>query len=119
MSYEEWKVRLRQLGPVKFEELCFDLIQSMNFINVDWKIGGADKGRDIEARYHTMMPDRYTEITEKWHFECKLYEDGISEFPEGFVESIAFDFIPYLCPSVHWPTGTAVLQVGSAQLTVK
>jgi Tfp pilus assembly protein PilF len=76
--YEEWKHKLHELGPEIFEELCFDLVQSMGFMNVDWKTGGSDKGRDIEAKLRTPMPDGFTEIVEKWHFECKLSNRGIS-----------------------------------------
>jgi hypothetical protein len=33
----------------KFEELCYDLLDAMGYRNLDWRDGGGDQGRDIEA----------------------------------------------------------------------
>ena len=75
--YDEWKVKLKSLSPSEFEELCFSLVQAMGFKNVIWREPGADQGRDIEAEKIEILPDGFSELIQKWFFECKLYEKSI------------------------------------------
>jgi tetratricopeptide (TPR) repeat protein len=76
---EEWKNIIGKLSPENFEHLCYHLIKAMSgFVNVDLRDGSYDSGRDIDAIYRGMAPDGFTEISEKWRFECKKYSNGIS-----------------------------------------
>ena len=76
---EEWKNIIGKLSPENFEHLCYHLIKAMSgFVNVDLRDGSYDSGRDIDAIYRGMAPDDFTEISEKWRFECKKYSNGIS-----------------------------------------
>lgn len=76
---EEWKNIIGKLSPDNFEHLCYYLIKAMSgFVNVDLRDGSYDGGRDIDATYKGMAPDGFTEISEKWRFECKKYSNGIS-----------------------------------------
>ena len=76
---EEWKNIIGKLSPENFEHLCYHLIKAMSgFVNVDLRDGSYDSGRDIDAIYRGMAPDGFTEISEKWRFECKKYANGIS-----------------------------------------
>jgi tetratricopeptide (TPR) repeat protein len=77
--FDEWKMKLLSINPKEFEELCFSLIQAMGFHNVIWRERGADKGRDLEAELIEILPDGFSEVTQKWFFECKLYEDSIPQ----------------------------------------
>lgn len=77
MIYNESDIDFSKLeNDQRFEELCFDLIQEMDFHSVNWRKGSADSGRDIEAIYYVKnkIIDTYTE---KWFFECKYYSGGV------------------------------------------
>jgi hypothetical protein len=45
------------LDATEFEQFCFDLLQELGFVNVDWRKGTglrsspADRGRDIVAQW--------------------------------------------------------------------
>ena len=75
---EEWKNIIGKLSPKNFEHLCYQLVKAMSgFVNVDLREGSYDSGRDIDAEYRGKAPDGFTEITERWRFECKKYSRGI------------------------------------------
>ena len=76
---EEWKNIIGKLSPENFEHLCYQLVKAMpGFVNVDLREGSYDSGRDIDAEYRGKAPDGFTEITERWRFECKKYSRGVS-----------------------------------------
>lgn len=76
---EGWEHIITQLSPDSFEHLCYQLIRALpGFANVDLREGSSDSGRDIEAEYRRLAPDGFTEISEKWWFQCKRYSSGIS-----------------------------------------
>lgn len=78
-SADEWKKIIGQLSDREFEQLCYQLIRSMQgFVNVKLRDGSADRGRDIDAEYISDLPDRITQSREQWRFECKKYSNGIS-----------------------------------------
>jgi hypothetical protein len=70
------------LDDVQFEEFCFDLLQELGFINLDWRKGTgkasspADRGRDIEAHWEREEADGSKHF-EKWFVDCKHYEQGV------------------------------------------
>lgn len=72
------------INSTQFEELCFELLQSIGCRNVNWRKGTgydnspSDSGRDIECeyyRYDTLLGEM---IVEKWFIECKHYKSGVS-----------------------------------------
>lgn len=78
-SREDWKNIIGRLSSKDFEYLCYELVKVMpGFTNVDLRDGSYDGGRDIEADYRSKIPDKITELEEKWRFECKRYSNGIS-----------------------------------------
>jgi hypothetical protein len=70
------------LDETEFEEFCFDLLNELGFINVDWRKGTglkaspADRGRDIEAdlEHSDVAGARHVE---KWFVDCKHHKRGI------------------------------------------
>ncbi len=75
MIYSPADVTLDTITPNEFENLCYDLLLKYNFSDLIWRQGGADDGRDIEARYTSQNPIANAE--EKWYFECKRYTNGV------------------------------------------
>jgi hypothetical protein len=70
------------LSPTEFEEFCFDLLQKLDFFNIDWRKGTglktspADRGRDIV--FQREYPDvDGTKYLETWFAECKHYTKGV------------------------------------------
>lgn len=77
MKFREEDINFDLIGHHEtFEELCFDLIMKVGYQNVTWRRGGADSGRDIEAKLFLNNPIVET-IEEKWFFECKYYSKGV------------------------------------------
>ncbi|MCK4661239.1 MAG: restriction endonuclease [Bacteroidales bacterium] len=77
-SFLEWKKILNQLDSDTFGDLCEHLLEDMDFYGLNIKKGGADEGRDIEAKYDKLEPDKFTKTREQWFIECKRYSSGIS-----------------------------------------
>ncbi len=77
-SDSEWNDLIIKLDPVKFEQLCADMINAMGYTDINWRKGGGDSGRDIEATLLRKHPDGSTQSAEKWFFECKKYSSGIN-----------------------------------------
>lgn len=75
---------LNDLSPTEFEEFCFDLLESMGYINLKWRKGTghnsspADGGRDIECELARVLPGDSHEL-EKWFVECKHGMDAVSK----------------------------------------
>jgi hypothetical protein len=68
------------LTPTDFEELCFDLLGRVGYLDLTWRQGGADQGRDIEATFDAVNPLLET-IRERWYVQCKHYEGGVPPQP--------------------------------------
>jgi hypothetical protein len=72
----------KQLTDTQFEEFGFDLLQSLGFVNVDWRKGTplhsspADRGRDIVAQQLIEDVDG-TKRFETWFADCKHYKRGV------------------------------------------
>mgnify|MGYP001600875696 CR=1 FL=1 len=71
------KIPFSKLSPTKFEEFCFDLLNQMGLVNLDWRKGTnsedaspADQGRDIVGKIVKKDIDKEV-IVEDWFIECK------------------------------------------------
>ena len=87
MLYTEKDIDFSIVTPTEFENLCFDIVRLSGFLNVTWRQGGADNGRDIDAKLpftSIFTPDHYT----NWHFECKHYSGGVP--PEELTAKVAW-----------------------------
>lgn len=70
------------LDETEFEEMCFELLHELGFINIDWRKGTAlpsspsDRGRDIVAQHQRVDIDGTTHL-ETWFIDCKRYKRGV------------------------------------------
>lgn len=76
MLYEEADIVFTRLDGDGFEELCFDLLVRVGFHGLTWRQGGADSGRDIEARLTVHNP-LLGPCVERWFIECKNHAAGV------------------------------------------
>ena len=71
-----------QLDATGFEEFCFELLQEVGFVNVDWRKGTglssspSDRGRDIVAQLERTDIDGSRHL-ETWFVDCKHYQKGV------------------------------------------
>lgn len=74
MKFNIEDIDFEKITPREFENLCYDLLVKYNFRNLIWRKGGADNGRDIEAKltFSTMLNTKET----NWFIECKHYTSG-------------------------------------------
>lgn len=70
------------MNDTQFEEFCFDLLQELKFVNIDWRKGTgkktspSDRGRDIVCQeVHTDI-DGSVHL-ETWFVDCKHFKKGI------------------------------------------
>lgn len=76
------KLSFANLDPTDFEELMFDLLVAVGFVNVDWRKGTpkkaspADGGRDIVAERVVKDVDGHTRF-ERWFIDAKHYDKGV------------------------------------------
>ncbi len=77
MVFDEDDIAFADLSGEEFEELCFDLLHRLGFHSLEWRQGGADQGRDIEAALTVTNP-LTGEYTENWFIECKNKARGVS-----------------------------------------
>lgn len=76
------KLAFNKLNPTEFEEFCLELLDSMGFVNLDWRKGTglssspADQGRDIFGEVIKTDVDG-SKIIEKWFVECKHHKKGV------------------------------------------
>jgi hypothetical protein len=73
---------LNTLNETDFEDFCFDLLQSLDFVNLSWRKGTglssspSDQGRDIQGELLRKDFAR-KQHHEKWFIECKHYIKGV------------------------------------------
>lgn len=73
---------LETLDDTEFEEFCFELLEELGFVNVDWRKGTAlptspaDRGRDIVAQHERTDIDGIKHL-ETWFVDCKRYKKGV------------------------------------------
>ncbi len=76
LSIGENDIDFGQLSDSGLEECCFDLLSRLGFHSLEWRQGGADKGRDIEG----LLPVSNNLVgpyQERWFFECKRFSKGV------------------------------------------
>jgi len=101
MVYKKEDIKFESISPISFENLCYDLVVKYGYTNVIWRKGGADDGRDIEAKliFNNAIKSKQT----KWFFECKHYTKGVP--PEHLNSKITWadaeqpDFLIIFCSS--------------------
>lgn len=70
------------LDETEFENFCYDLLNEMHFVNVDWRKGTglaaspSDRGRDIVCQWEHVDVDESRHF-ETWFVECKHYTKGL------------------------------------------
>lgn len=73
---------LNELKDSEFEEFCYDLLHSMDFVNLSWRKGTgllsspSDQGRDIQGQLLRRDVDG-SQYHEQWFIECKHYIKGV------------------------------------------
>jgi len=76
------RIRFKHLDETEFEDFCFDLLDALGFVNLDWRKGTgkktspADRGRDIEAYWPRVDVDE-TRHLDRWFVDPKHYETGV------------------------------------------
>jgi len=78
MTFEDKDIRFEKLDWKDFEELCFDLLLKYQFHSLNWRQGGGDKGRDIQATF-TVANGLIGPYQERWFVECKHYKKGVPQ----------------------------------------
>lgn len=78
MTFEDKDIRFEKLEWKDFEELCFDLLLKYQFHSLNWRQGGGDKGRDIQAIF-TVANGLIGAYQEHWFVECKHYKKGVPQ----------------------------------------
>ena len=75
-------LHFERLNDTQFEEFTFDLLDAMEFVNIDWRKGTgkgtspADSGRDIECQLVQRDVDGSVHL-EKWFVDCKHFKRGV------------------------------------------
>lgn len=90
------------LNPTEFENLIFDLTQSLGLKNAVWRTPGRDGGRDIQGEWYVEDLSGYVGH-QVWYVECKRYELSVS-WPTvwekiSFAESNAADVLLFTVSS--------------------
>lgn len=68
---------LGDLEPSEFENLIYDLVQSLGLKNAVWRTPGRDGGRDIQGEWFVEDLSGYVG-RQIWYVECKRYETSVS-----------------------------------------
>lgn len=75
-------ITFKKLTPTEFEEFCYDLLDQLGFINIDWRKGTgknsspSDRGRDIVFQKECNEVDG-SKYFETWFTDCKHYTKGV------------------------------------------
>lgn len=78
-AFGQFRADFDHLSSTEFEELCFELLHEMGFLNIDWRKGTpadsspSDQGRDIQCEKTVTDVDGQV-FTEKWFVDCKHYK---------------------------------------------
>lgn len=68
--------KLKELSPLQFEHLTYDLSVLSGLRNAVWRTPGPDAGRDIEGEVVTSDMSE-TMVVQRWYIECKRYAESI------------------------------------------
>ncbi len=75
-------MNFNHLSDSDFEELTYDVLHALGFVNLSWRRGSgrggasADQGRDIVAQHLSKEPDG-SERLETWFVQCKCHVRGV------------------------------------------
>jgi len=78
----EKSLSFNHLNETRFEEFCFDLLQNLGLVNIDWRKGTgkktspSDRGRDIVCQEVRIDVDKSVHL-ETWFVDCKHFKRGI------------------------------------------
>jgi hypothetical protein len=70
------------LDEIEFEEFCHDFLETLEFVNLDWRKGTglaaspSDRGRDILCQREHVDIDG-SKTLETWFVDCKHYSKGV------------------------------------------
>jgi Restriction endonuclease len=76
MFHDAKDIDFMLLGDREFEDLCFQLLDKVGFINLTWRQGSGDQGRDLEGE-RLVNDELCGTYAERWFFECKRYSKGV------------------------------------------
>src|ERR1039457_3304460 len=82
MKPPKHRLSFNKLSDTEFEEFIYDLLEELNFVNLDWRKGTgkktspSDSGRDIVAQLHRTDVDK-SRRSERWFIDCKHYIKGV------------------------------------------
>lgn len=68
------------LSDQDFEALTFDALKRVGFVELEWRQGGADQGRDIDCWFDAVSP-LFGTVREHWYVQCKRYTSGVPPAP--------------------------------------
>jgi tetratricopeptide (TPR) repeat protein len=74
---DEWKVIINSIKDTSFQNLIYDLLKALGFINIKQRGGGSDGGRDLEAYYTYIRPNGDEFVVKCW-IQCKKQANGVS-----------------------------------------
>jgi len=106
------------LSPSEFENLIFDLVQSLGLRNAVWRTPGRDGGRDIQGEW--FAEDLSGHVGRQvWYVECKRYESSVS-WPTvwekiSFAESNSADVLLFTVTSSLSPQAVDEVNKWNAQ----
>ena len=75
-------ISFENLDETEFESFCYDLLNALGFINVDWRKGTglstspSDRGRDIVCQWEHIDVDDSRHL-ETWFVDCKHFASGV------------------------------------------
>ncbi len=76
------RLHFERLTDTQFEDFTVDLLQALDFVNVDWRKGTgkasspADRGRDIVCQTSRTEVDSSVHL-ETWFVDCKHFKQGV------------------------------------------
>jgi len=82
MKPPKHRLIFNKLSATEFEEFCYDLMEELGFVNLDWRKGTgkktspSDSGRDITAHLLRTDIDK-SRRNERWFMDCKHYVKGV------------------------------------------
>lgn len=82
MKPPKQRLSFNKLSDTDFEQFCYDLLEDLGFVNLDWRKGTgkktspADSGRDIVAHLNRTDVDK-SRRSERWFVDCKHYVKGV------------------------------------------
>ncbi len=76
------KLQFEKLSPTEFEQFSYDLLDALDFVNLDWRKGAnlsaspADQGRDMVGQLIKTDIDS-SKSFETWFIDCKHFSKAV------------------------------------------